>query len=32
MGKYIAKKIENVINQVGVLKFSAIVSDNSSNI
>ncbi|PKC53231.1 hypothetical protein RhiirA1_479728 [Rhizophagus irregularis] len=31
-GEYIAKKIEDVINRVGVSKFSAIVSDNSSNV
>ncbi|PKY34622.1 hypothetical protein RhiirB3_499344 [Rhizophagus irregularis] len=32
LGEYIAKKIEDVINRVGVSKFSAIVSDNSSNV
>ncbi|PKK58345.1 hypothetical protein RhiirC2_796458 [Rhizophagus irregularis] len=31
-GEYIAEKIEDVINRVGVSKFSAIVSDNRSNV
>lgn len=31
-GEYIAEKIEDVINRVGVSKFSAIVSDNGSNV
>ncbi|GBB98607.1 hypothetical protein RclHR1_03280003 [Rhizophagus clarus] len=32
LGEYIAEKIEDVINRVRVLKFSAIVSDNGSNV
>ncbi|GES83514.1 ribonuclease H-like domain-containing protein [Rhizophagus clarus] len=31
-GKYIAEKIEDIINRVGVSKFSAIVSNNDSNV
>ena len=31
-GEYIAEKIENIITKVGESKFSAIVSDNGSNV
>ena len=32
MGEFIAEKIEGILDQIGPSKFSAIVSDNGSNV